>query len=245
MTEQGSMAGVVILVTSNRGAKKQTMQSIENCRARGAICFQIAAGSDVTLARNLALSAVWRAYRDGQLAPRVPEVLLLVDDDMVFELEAVAALIEHARTHGEPASAMYATMAGTLAATRVREWPGFWLAGLGLLAIPWKLFAFLVEESQRFTMGLDGLDQWAFTSSTWRPNDDDESKPGQWMSEDYTLCRRMGGVRLLPVAAGHLKEIPLWPDDETIAKVRDGAELESYREGMQIPKLVSELEVSP
>jgi len=144
----------------------------------------------------------------------------MVDDDMLFTVEQAQELIDHARTTGVPASAMYATTAGTLAATRAKvadpsERPR-WYTGLGLMAVPaWRLLE-LALRSERFKIW-DDREHIGFTWS--------KAEGGEYWSEDYTLCKRFGGVHLLPIGVGHLKTIPIYPDETTITAIREGRRL--------------------
>jgi hypothetical protein len=172
--------------------------------------------TDVTLARNLALSAAVNARssrRGGDF-----DMVLMVDDDMVFSWEQASQLVNHARLRNVAASAMYGTTMGTLAATRLKSGPGEdqrWATGLGLLAVPMRLLLDLAERSEQFDF--NGTKNWGFTWSL--------AHGGNYWSEDFTLCRRLGGVHLLPIAIGHLKTIPIYPDEETVQCVREGRRL--------------------
>lgn len=201
-----------ILVTSHaRPIHEATITSIRPLCARGAMFLTQRNATDVALARNLALSGVCAALDEDPTR----DVVLMVDDDMVFFEEAAAALVEHARSTGVAASGMYATTMGTLAATRLQTPAGerqLWVTGLGLLAIPAALLLRLRGESEPF-MFLEKKN-YGFTWSA--------AGGGNYWSEDYTLCRRLGGVHLLPIPIGHMKMIDLWPDEETVAHIREG-----------------------
>jgi len=42
-------------------------------------------------------------------------------------------------------------------------------------------------------------------------------EPLEWISEDYRLCMRLGGVHLLPIALGHVKKRVLYPSEQNIS----------------------------
>lgn len=204
------MQKTLILCSHSRPIQERTLQSVSDCVARGAAFLTQAGITDVTLARNLALSGALRASADQ-------DVILMVDDDMVFTADDAEQLVTHARETNVAASAMYGTTMGTLAATRLKTASGAqrWATGLGLLAIPVALLTELAARSAQFDF--EGSKSWGFTWSL--------ASGGNYWSEDFTLCRRLGGVHLLPIAVGHLKTIPIYPDDETVACVRDGRRL--------------------
>lgn len=176
--------------------------------------------SDVTLARNrLFTSAVDYCDRFSQF-----DVVLCVDDDMVFDADVAHHIIETARTTGRPASAVYAAVDGHIAAAKLeglqpdRLGRPTWLVGLGFCAIPIAALRALratlapvaINEHQRI---------YAFCTSGPSPDG------RYWESEDFSLCRRLGGVQLEAAAVGHVKRIPIWPDDATLARVAEGKAL--------------------
>jgi hypothetical protein len=206
------MQKTIALCTHNRPIHSQTNQALHAIRRAGAALIDHAdAPTDVTLGRNLGLSAAC-----AQL-DRMPgrDLVLLVDDDIVFTLADAQALADHARATGWPASAMYSTRSGELAAS---EWGNYgavgarplWLTGLGLIAIPAAKLLALRSASECFDEG----DKYGFTRSG--------VDGGQYLSEDFTLCKRLGGVHLLPVPVGHVKTIAIYPNDETVKAIREG-----------------------
>ena len=228
------MKKTLVLCTHNRPIHPQTVQALNALRRAGAALIDHSdAPTDVTLARNLGLSAVCEHL------DRMParDVVLLVDYDMVFSVEDAQALADHARAECYAASAMYVTAAGALAAYRL-EAPGErprWLTGLGLLAIPSCSLLALRAESETFAA--PGGEKFGFTQSG--------VDSGQYLSEDFTLCKRLGGVDLLPVAIGHVKPLAVYPDDDTVAAVREGralsAEMRGRWRGDFMPPALSEL----
>lgn len=224
------MKQTIIVCSSNRPIQDQTRQAIEELERHGAQLLLQTGSADVAFARNMALSGALRfaVTANKELAVsathpgterRAPfDTILMVDDDMVFSLEQAQTLLAHARKTGFAASAMYATMRGSLAATRLYTPPAMvqrWLVGLGLLAIPFPALQELARRSRVFEAF--GTEHVEFTWSA--------ALGDCWCAEDYTLCRRLGGVHLLPVAVGHMKTIPIYPDAETIECIRKGRRL--------------------
>lgn len=173
--------------------------------------------SDVAHARNTTLSTLLDLMRSPEHAER--DVVLLIDDDMVFNVAQAQQVIDHARATGCPASGVYPTAAAEIAASTRWAPPGKWFVGLGFLAIPRALIERLAAESPYFERR--GRRIYEFTNSALHEVDGEL----RWYGEDYWLCKRLGGVDLLPIAIGHLKMIPLTVDEETLRKVREGIPL--------------------
>jgi hypothetical protein len=209
----------VIVCSTNRAVQDQTRQAIEYLCSQGAELIWQTGSADVAFARNVALTGALRCVAThNKVRPEPIDVVLMVDDDMTFTLEQAQELVTHARETGVAVSAMYATLMGTLAATRLYTPPGEpqrWLAGLGLLAIPFPLLQELARRSEIFQS--HGEERIEFT---WAA-----AHNGEWFAEDYVLCRRLGGVHLLPMGVGHLKVIPVYPDAETIGRIARGERL--------------------
>jgi len=163
--------------------------------------------SDVAFARSRALSFACEALR-GELAEC--DVVLMVDDDMEFSPEMAQEVVDKCRELRRPTSAAYATITSKLAATRWEN--GLWCCGLGLFAIPVPMLLELEARSESFELG-----GRAYSQFTWSGAD-----RGQWVNEDYRLCIELGGAVLLPLAAGHIKKVPIMPDDETIEAIAKG-----------------------
>ncbi len=204
------MKRTLLVCSHNRPIQAETKKAIGAlCNAGAALLDHSGAPSDVTLARNLALSAACDHLRS--MPDR--DVVLMVDDDMIFSLTDAEELADHARSHKVPASAMYATTMGTLAACRLYTAPGErqrWVVGLGLLAIPAAALLELEQRSEPFD----------FMSTERRGFTWSHAAHRAYWSEDFTLCRRLGGVHLLPIGIGHMKTIPIYPDADTIERIR-------------------------
>ncbi len=226
------MRSTIVVCSYNRPIQAQTQSVIDAMTRHGAAYVPQTGSADVALARCYALTGACDALRvlnkmvqEAAAAGRAKrpdyDTVLMVDDDMLFELDQAQELINYTRKNAVPASALYATITGGIAAmpmpgkVTLPGEKGLWLAGLGLLAIPAWMLLRLEAESETFVT-LQGTKR-AFTSSTCRD--------GRWYSEDFELCHRLGGVHLLPIAIGHLKTIPIYPDDETVRKVTAGIAL--------------------
>jgi len=209
----------VIVCSTNRPVQEKTREAIELLCAHGAELIWQTGSADVAFARNVALTGALRCVATHNKVRKEPiDVVLMVDDDMLFTLEQAQELVTHARETGVAVSAMYATLMVTLAATRLYTPPGEqqrWLAGLGLLAIPFALVQDVARRSELFNS--HGEERVEFTWSA--------AHGGEWFAEDYTLCRRLGGVHLLPMGVGHLKVIPVYPDAETIRRIANNERL--------------------
>lgn len=217
------MKRTIVVISYNRPIQEPTRALLGDLMKQGVAVVTQNGCADVALARNLALTGACQAYRQllEKAGPDTParDTFLMLDDDMLFTLDQVQTLIEHTRETGVAASAMYATAVGTLAAMRLREpidnEAQRWVTGLGMLAIPAALMLELEQRSETFPLKKGR--HTAFTCSAMFE--------GHWYSEDYTLTRLLGGVHLLPMAVGHLKTIPIYPDAETVGLIRDGKRL--------------------
>lgn len=203
------MKNTLIVLSTNRSIEPRTEASIVQCQRAGAAYLpHREAPADVACARNLAFSIACETIR------KYPErdVVLCVDDDMEFPLTTAQELVDTVRREGVGAGAVYATLAGTVAGGPMKDVPGRFECGLGLLGIPAHALLKLEQESESFELA-----GRTFSEFTWCCAED-----GLWVGEDYRLCRRLGGVLLLPLGAGHIKKSPLWPDQATLDAVRAG-----------------------
>lgn len=197
------MKKTLVVISSNRGWARELQHSILAMRSAGAGLLEEYGSPCVCFARCRALSMACDALRD------YPErdTVLMVDDDMQIPLAVAQQLVDATREHGQACSAIYATQSRTIAAEPRAD--GLWMTGCGALAIPSRALLALEQRSPSFEMR--GKAYTAFTSTG--------AENGRWMGEDFRLCANLGGVRLLPVAVGHVKPTPLWPDDETLARM--------------------------
>lgn len=216
----------IVAMASHSGLKPETMSSLMACPF-GDVSITVGI-SDTALARNAQIdAAVQRVKRKGG---RPPDLLLMIDDDVVFTLGQVELLLCYAHNHGVPVSAVY--MVGPEgkekpAASRIPdpencpEGEQFYVTGLGLLAIPWHFVERLNNESLQMSTALDTIAclTWSAPASDpeWdalgRPEDD---TPRPWVSEDYRLCLRLGGVHCIPIPIGHVKTRVIRPPGEDV-----------------------------
>lgn len=245
------MKHTVIVCSSNRAVQEKTRHGIETLVNAGAELVWQTGSADVAFARNMALTGALRHIATRNKAAAAPkpssfalqydpggvtnppdplDTILMVDDDMEFTLAQAQELVNHSRREGVAASAMYATTLGTLAATRLYTPPGNqqrWLVGLGFLAIPLAVLQDVARRSEIFESHGEERVEFCWTAAY----------DGSWCAEDYTLCRRLGGVHLLPMGVGHLKVLPVYPDDHTIALIRDNKRLPGDTEAKVLQRI--------
>lgn len=204
------MKNTILVMSTNREAENLTRACVRQLQDAGAALIEhTGAPSDVACARNIALTRACAALKQHPAR----DVILCVDDDMAFTLETAQALVNSVRATGVGASAVYATLAGTVAACPLSGHPGRFQTGLGLLALPRGPLLELELQSKLFKMAAGE----AYREFVWCG-----AEGGFWVGEDFRLCRRLGGVMLLPLAAGHIKKQELWPDDATLQHVARG-----------------------
>lgn len=205
------MKRTLIVMSSNRELEKPTKQTIAALSKLGAIRLFETGSSDVTFARNRALSATCNHLRE--FPDR--DVVLMMDDDMVVPSEVAQRLADEARASGVACSAAYATATAYLAGCRWKKKPGRWLVGLGCVAIPRALLLELEARAEAFEVNGEVLHEFTWSSA----------EGGEWFSEDYRLCMNLGGVVLLPLGVGHVKKGEIWPDDLTLERIQNGEAL--------------------
>lgn len=204
------MKNVIVVMSSNREIEPATKKTLQAITDLGGVVLLETGSSDVAFARCRALS--WACETLREYPDR--DVVLMLDDDMEVPAETAQALVDQARALGRACSAVYATLNSKVAAVRWPERPGHWLVGLGCVAIPRALLLGLEEHSESFEV--NGRFYSAFT---WSGPED-----GSWIAEDFRLSKNLGGVKLCPLAVGHIKKGALWPDDETLTRLAsDGA----------------------
>jgi hypothetical protein len=173
--------------------------------AAGAGVVDQSGSAEVSLARNLALSRALDIVRKPDAKPF--DVILMVDDDMVFSLRAAEVVVAHARATGLPVSACYALANGRLPFERLAS--GRFMGGLGFVAVPVAALVSLATRSNVISTD-DGAQFWEFTCSTSELRENGAGR--RWLPEDYRLTRAFGGVDLLPLAIGHLKPKVVVPE---------------------------------
>jgi|SRR6478752_4085887 len=216
------MKKTLMVISTNRGLHPQTLKAVRACRNAGARLIEQSGSSDVALARNHALSMAKRALELDE--GKGIDTILMVDDDIVFSLNDAQRVVDRTRETGAPASATYVQQGGQLAASRmlpecaiatgepvIPMRPGSWHVGLGFVAFSAAALLELAADSHEFSMR--GETCWEFTRST--------AIDGAYVSEDYCLSRRLGGVELLPLEVGHLKLTPIYPNEKLLSKVAE------------------------
>lgn len=188
------------------------MQETQACIKKAGLPSSILSGvSDTALARNVAFSTALIAMEKENY-----EMFVFVDDDMVFDRETVESLIEYATELDHPTSALYVMQSGRPALSCQHSDPDWkkclWYTGLGMMAVPAHSLLKLAAGSEKLATDMGQIH--AFTWSS--PHE------GKWSSEDYTFCRRLGGVRLAPLRVGHIKPTTLWPDQKLIDDLIEG-----------------------
>jgi hypothetical protein len=185
------MKQTLILVVTHRGLSDETYECILKtgcpsiCKVKGQAC--------IDRARSIAFDQAFDAFR---MVDEL-DVLLCIDDDMIFTPEDAQRLVDQARAEGEPVAARAVNSNGELAA---RPWQGNWVTGLAFIAIPRTRFVELGKVLPR----LGGIREWCHTGR--HPD-----FPDQWIGEDYWLCAALGGVQLSPIGVGHMKPAILRP----------------------------------
>lgn len=203
------MKKTLVLMSSNREMEKQTRATLDGFGAAGAKILLERGSACVAFARNRALSLACENLRG---ACSECDIVLMIDDDMEIDVASAQKVIDAARSSGVASSAAYATIVSRLAGTRWKERPGRWLVGLGCLAVPVGLLLELERESDSFEM--NGK---AYSAFTWV-----NAEKGEWVSEDFRLSKRLGGVQLLPVGVGHIKKWRIEPDRATLDEIAKG-----------------------
>jgi len=192
-----------IVTPSRTGVNARTRAAIEACEKLGAKRLGVEGVSDVAAARNILLT---QAVQLGHGL----DVLLLVDEDMLFTVEQATTVATAARESQQAVSGTYITNAGKLAHTPRDD--GLWLSGLGFLAVPMPLMQRLAT-ALGLVQGLNGMQFIPFCQSRVKEGS------RRWFSEDYWFCDSLGGVRLLPVPIKHLKVVELSPDPRQLERV--------------------------
>jgi len=215
------MQSTLIVTSSNRHMDQTTLDAIELMKRAGAYHVRQTQTADVTFARNHALTMACNAIRE--VGPSHPlDVVLMVDDDMDFKHETACTLVQAARERQRPCSALYVGITRRPCATQWKkdgEGKQLYLVGLGLLAIPVPALLELEHVSPKYLYGIGNEGERFGELAEFCVSG---ARDGLWLSEDFSLCERLGGVYLLPLEAGHRKTISLWPNAETLEEVRRG-----------------------
>lgn len=191
-------AKVVVVTSSRLGVSKNFFDRIKSIE--GLTGFIETVGiTDVALARNTALTEAIKSKSD---------IVLMLDDDMHIDVEVIDKLVK--RVHNIPLSAYYCDANGDATFSKLRD---IVVCGLGCLAIPMPNLKALAEEC--ITFKVRGKIIKEFTSCRCIPVETEDTHTFLWLSEDYTLTKRLGGVSVqLDLKLGHNKIAPIFPKDE-------------------------------
>lgn len=228
------MKHALLVTIAGADISKTTRDCIQRCANRGASVVQRVGVSDVAYGRSLILTEVYDLLKGNQHHDSRDWVVVLIDSDMEFMPSDVQSLVHAARETDLPASGVYATRTGYMAAG-YRD--GVWECGLGFFAFQTCHLHTLATKLKRLDCGYE-FGVFPFCQSGVHP-----SRPGHFTTEDFWLCRELATraaapPKLHPIRAGHLKTVPLYPDDTTIERVRRGEMLEANPpEGAQPIKL--------
>jgi hypothetical protein len=210
------MRNTLILTVTHRGLSDETYESIikTDCRSvlkiKGQACIDRARsiGFDKALQAFRALDDARNSDPHGPVADPDNDVLLCVDDDMVFSPHDAQNLVDHCRKTKHPVSALAVNSHGELTH---KPWPSLvrseaiqtdrYATGLAFMAVPRRPFERIAETLPK----CGDIRVWCLTG----PN---PTFPGQWIGEDYAFCQLWAGVHLLPsVQVGHVKSTVLYP----------------------------------
>lgn len=197
------MKTTLVVRSSNRPIDQQANTCVLVLASAGAGLIDQSGCSEVSFARNQALSMALQVLKKSD---RTFDMVLMVDDDIVFDLKTALAVVGSARASGVACSACYALANGNIAVELLPS--GRFMTGLGFLAIPAPLLLRVAESAPVFLTN-EKTEVVEFTRST---SEDCPDGTRRWMPEDFYLTRLLGGAQLLPVAVGHLKTRAVQPD---------------------------------
>lgn len=198
---------VALVCATNRPMAPEARASIDRLRDLGVAYLEQRGFTDVALARNVSLTRAVGLI--GQ------EYVLMVDDDIVFTPDQAEELLSAVHP-ANPCSGVYVMPDGYIAAIPTHR-ANRWLTGLGFFGVRRSQLADLARRSE-----LCRLRPGDFIAFTWSGPGSHGGQLGQWLSEDFRLCARLGGVSLLPIGVGHVKSRVLMPDADTLEHVARG-----------------------
>jgi hypothetical protein len=224
------MEKTLILVPTHRGISPETAECIGALKCPSII--RVRGRADVVKARCEAFDA---AIEHTQGTPI--DTVLCLDDDMVFQPPAALELVAISRRLNEPVSGVALTENGVISAMPWRpnsftlsDRPR-WLTGLACMAVPIerlrKLAKQLDDAREGRTLGAPApsMAHWASASAfppgirRWCDSGEHPERPGEWTSEDLWFCLQFAGVLLAGVGFGHLKWVPLYPEDAVLKQL--------------------------
>lgn len=203
------MQKTLILVVTHRGVSPETRSCIEALQCPSKL--EITGNANICKARSIAFDQALAATEGTPI-----DTLLCIDDDMVFSRENAQRVVDRSRVANWPVSAVAVTRDGVLAAVPVPPMPSqprkLWYTGLAFMAVPRQLLVTVGNVLEARKERLDGIRPWCLTG-------EHPFFPGRWTGEDFWFCAHFGGVELAPIGVGHLKWMPLVPDETSIAAI--------------------------
>lgn len=201
------MQKTVVVIVSHRGLAHETYESLAalNCPSK----LILRGCPDQSKARSMAFDEALKSTTNTAI-----DTILALDDDMVFEVATIQALVDHSRLTQECCSAVAVGQAGQVCAKPLRQLvlipgdPVRWLTGLACLAIPRARLEALRPKLPE----TGGIAEWCRSGAH-------PAYPGEWLGNDFWFCHHFGGVLLVPVPVGHMKVTAYWPDARTIREV--------------------------
>jgi hypothetical protein len=191
------MKDVLVVISSHYGIDPRSNGCVQALIESGASLIHQVGSSCVATARNLALTSACSSLK---AYPHFNTVLM-IDDDMVFTVNDVLQIVELSVNSKRAVSGIYVNAEG---GATLKTIDNLILSGLGMLAIPKDLLLDIESKSE----SVNGMRVF-----TWV-----DTENGEWITEDFRLTLRLGGVILCPVKIGHLKKIVIYPSDFVIGK---------------------------
>jgi len=186
------MKTTLMLVTTHRGISDDTWESIFRTECPNVL--KVKGQACIDRARSIAFDQAYAQLKiNGDL-----DMVLCIDDDMVFKPNDACRVVDSARRDGIATSAVAVNSAGLVTH---KVYGDRFVTGLAFIAIPRKLFIAVGASLQR-----------CGPTRIWCRNGPHPEFPDQWIGEDYDLCVKLGGVLVHEgVSVGHVKEKILWP----------------------------------
>ncbi len=201
------MDRTVIVVVTHRGLCDETQEAIGALKCPSVI--KVKGMANLAKARSIAFEKAFEATEGTPV-----DTVLSIDDDMVFAAKDVNDLVGHSRVTAECCAGVALNHEGKLTArplTPLVVVPGSpvrWLTGLACIAIPRQRMKRIRPKLRE----VGGIPEWCQTGA--HPD-----YPGEWLPEDFWFCHHFGGVVLLPLPVGHIKPMPLWPDERMLREI--------------------------
>lgn len=205
------MDRTVVVVVTHRGLCDETQEAIAKLGCPSIL--KVKGLANLAKARSIAFEKAIDATEGTPI-----DTILSIDDDMVFAPKDVVDLVGHSRTVAECCAGVALNHEGQLTARPLAPLvvvpgsPVRWLTGLACMAIP-RLRMTRIRPTLPV---VGGIPQWCQTGA--HPD-----YPGEWLPEDFWFCQHFRGVILLPVPIGHIKPMPLWPDERMLREVMNHA----------------------